>query len=425
MILFLKIFLLALTLSLLITPLVKKLALRLNIVDTPNPPLKDHIWQTPKLGGLAIFLSLFLAISGLFFLSDFKIVKVPPNYQYGWGGYYVCPTIFNNNAEMLQPNIYANKKIIVSANANNCRQTGIPLKYLIGILIGALFLLIGGILDDKYNLKPSQQIIFPILAILAVIASGIAPHNISNPFYYLKLSADPLIHLEFFKIKIFTLNSVPYYLTLISDAVTFCWLFLLIYTTKFLDGLDGLVAGLAVISGGFLFIISFAFGQPLIAALCLFLSASYLGFLPFNFLQFKKANNNTEPQLRTSGKIFLGEAGSTLAGYSLGVLAILGEAKITATILLLGIPIIDALWVICQRLIKDRQSPFLGDRKHLHFRLLTKGLSSKKSVLLLWGLCFVFGSLGLVMQDIGRLISLIILLIFTIVLLRLGYKPHK
>lgn len=405
MILFLKIFFLTLCFSLLLTPLIRKLALRLKIVDNPNPPLKDHLRQTAKLGGLVIFLSLLFAISGLFFLSDFKIAKIPPNYQYGWGGYYVCPTSLNNDIQNVSVN-----------NIDACRQTGIPLKYLAGILIGALFLLIGGILDDKYNLKPSRQIIFPILAIISVIASGIAPHNISNPFYYLKLSTDPLVHLEFFKIKLFAFNGVPYYLTLISDAATFFWLFLLIYTTKFLDGLDGLVAGLTVISGGFLFIISLAFGQSLIAVLCLSLAASYLGFLPFNFFTNHKAKQ---------GNIFLGEAGSTLAGYGLGVLAILGEAKITVTLLLLGIPIFDALWVIGQRLVKDRQSPFLGDRKHLHFKLLAKGLSSQKTVLLLWSLCFIFGSLGLVMQDIGRLISLIILLIFTIVLLWWGYKPRK
>jgi len=390
--LFLKALLLTIVLSLLITPLVRRLAWRVGIVDRPAPPLKNHPQKTAKLGGAAVFLSLILAGSILFFSGDIKLQRLVPNWQYNPGGWYLCVKDAAGPIGLFQAS--SRQPVAVSPSFKqpaDCLNSGLPLKYVIGLLLGAVFLIIGGVLDDKYNLKPKYQVIFPILAILAVIVSGISPGNITNPLYYLGLAQDPLLHLEVWKIKILTIGGVPYYLNLMADVFTAGWLSLLIYTTKFLDGLDGLVAGISVITAGFLFLISLSLGQPMVGVLLLILGGGYLGFLPYNF----QGRGWSGSKFFKRNKIFLGEAGSTLAGYSLGVLAILGQVKVTATLLLLGLPILDAWWVIYTRIVKDRKSPFLGDRRHLHFRLLARGWSRQKSVLVLWGVCFLFGLIGL------------------------------
>jgi len=257
-------------------------------------------------------------------------------------------------------------------------------------------------LDDKYNLKPRQQIIWPILAIATVILAGVGQDNITNPLYYVGLSADPLLHLKVWTIHLFGLE-----ITMLTDLFTFIWLFLLIYVTKFLDGLNGLVPGIIVIGALILFVTSLSLGQTLPAVLSLIVAGAYLGFLPFNFF----------------GKIFLGEAGSTLAGFLIGVLAILGPAKISITFLILGIPILDACWVIYERLVKAGKSPFQGDTRHLHFKLLKQGLTSRQTVLLLWLISLLFGLLGIFLQGWEQGILWLALVALMAILIRLTRSP--
>jgi len=314
-----------------LTLIIRKFAFLADIQDDPDWLLKKHNKTTPLLGGVAVFFTFVIIVSALFFGFNFFKWQSLANY-----------------------------------------------KLIFGIIIGAFWLLIGGVLDDKYDLAPKHQVIWPNLAILTVITAGIGQDNLTNPLYYLGLSNDPLLHLKCYIINIFNFELVFF-----TDIFTFLWLFLLIYTTKFLDGLNGLVSGITVIGAGLLFFTSFLLGQPLPMILALIIGGVYLGFLPWNF----------------KGMIFLGESGSTLAGFFLGVLAIMGPAKISITFLILGLPILDALWVIYNR-FRAKKSPFLGDRRHLHFRLLARGLSEKKAVLLLWSICLVFGLLGLLLTNL-------------------------
>lgn len=337
---------LSILVAIIFTALARHAAIRLNIQDRPAPPLKSHSQTTPLLGGVAIFLALV------------SVILITMTYGQ------------------------------VSAN----------LELVIGILIGASWLAIGGILDDKYHLKPRQQIIWPALAAITVIIAGLGQDNITNPLYLLHLTSDPLLHLNFWTINIFGFE-----LTLLTDIFTFIWLLVMIYVMKFLDGLNGLVSGMTIIGAGVLFFTSAILGQPLAAFLAVIVAGVYLGFLPFNF----------------RGKIFLGEAGSTLAGLLLGVLAILGPAKISITLLVLGIPILDAIWVVAER-IRNKKSPFKGDLRHLHFKLINRGLSSRRVVLLLWLLSFVFGMIGLTVSGDGviQLILLVVMVCLILVLLK-------
>ena len=339
-------FLVALLFSIILTILVRKIARHFQVVDWPQaaPERKIHQQPIPLLGGLAIFLSFFLVLIGLLLFSQ------------------IFPTKY------------------------------IPLKYLVG-----LFLMIGGFLDDKYHLKPHQQIIWSILAVLAIGAVGIGIQVINNPL------TGGLFHFNQYKFKVLAINKIPYYFTLWADLFTFIWLMGMIYTTKLLDGLDGLVSGLGVI--GSLMIAGLClltkFYQPEVAILSLILAGACLGFLFFNFYP---------------AKIFLGEGGSLWLGLMLGVLAIISGGKVATTLLIFGIPIFDVLWVILRRVFKEKKSPFLADKKHLHFRLLEVGLSQRQVVLLFWGLAAIFGLFALFLQTRGKVIALTWLLILMVIL---------
>ncbi len=239
---------------------------------------------------------------------------------------------------------------------------------------GALVLMVGGFWDDKYILKPYQQIIFPITAAVIAVAGGIGPQALTNPFGgVLELSLT------------------------VANVVTFVWLMGLMFTTKFLDGLDGLVAGIVTIGAVILYFLTQqpAWFQPELGQIILLLAGACAGFLVWNF---------------HPAKIFLGEGGSLLAGYLIGILAVLAGGKIMTAFLVLGLPALDVVRVIIRRWQKNKPI-FVGDREHLHFQLLAAGLSQRQAVLLLYTLAAVFGVSGLVLQNIHKLLALVALLL--------------
>ncbi|HCU47617.1 TPA: hypothetical protein DIC39_00950, partial [Patescibacteria group bacterium] len=115
-------------------------------------------------------------------------------------------------------------------------------------------------------------------------------------------------------------------------------------------------------------------------------------------------------------KIFLGEGGSLYIGFMLGVLAIISGGKIATALLVMGIPILDVVWVILRRLFWDKKKITEADTKHLHFRLLDVGLSHRQAVLFLYFLTAVFGVTSLGLQTQGKLLAMGILALVMIVL---------
>ncbi len=338
----------AVGLSFLFVPLVRRVALRFHIVDerTQAPARKIHTRPTPLLGGIAIFCSFFILVLFL----------------YLWG--------------------------------IDFPESQIKAKYFLGMLLGALLLMIGGYFDDRYSLSPRKQIIWPIAAALVIIASGIGITYITNPF------GGPLgteqIRLDDYEKILFWFRGWPYKFTILADLFTFLWLLGMMYTTKFLDGLDGLVPGVTII--GALIVAALALDpvvdQPVTALLAILLAGCFAGFLFWNW---------------HPAKIFLGEGGSLFAGFMLGALSIVSGSKVATTALVFGIPILDVLWVIARRLFWERHSPLRADRKHLHFRLLDIGLSHRKTVLLLYFLTAYVGVTALFLQSRGKLIAFVVL----------------
>jgi len=336
-------------LAVILTFLVLQLAKKLKILDYPDSTRKLHHRPVPLLGGLAVFLA-FSIVSFLVYISPF------------W------PTEKFSFLEPLPKNFH---QIII-------------FKHLIGIFLSGLLLTIGGILDDKYSLKPYQQIIWPILASFVIILSGIGIRYINNPI------GSGVIYLDRWKIEVFRFRNIPFYFVPLADIFTFIWLISCACATKFLDGLDGLVSGLGVIGG---LIIAFIcllkkFYQPDVALISLIFSASFLGFLVFNF---------------HPAKIFLGQGGSLFAGFMLGTLAIVAGAKIATALFILGLPLLDVIAVFGQRLFLKRKSFFsTADRTHLHFRLLKAGFSHRQAVLFYWSIATIFGLFSVFISAFGR-----------------------
>lgn len=255
-----------------------------------------------------------------------------------------------------------------------------------GIFLGALILMIGGLLDDKYRLRPRIQIWYPIVASVLAIAFGIGLKSITNP-------TGGILFLNQIQIS---LDGLGNWLVL-ADTLVFFWLMGMMFTTKLLDGMDGLATGIVLIGTIMIFFITQQekWFQPEVSVLSLIFAGSCLGFLLWNF---------------HPAKIFLGEGGSLLIGYMLGILAIISGSKIATTLLVMGLPILDVIRVIIRRLQK-RKSIFLGDSEHLHFRLLESGLGHRETVLLLYSIAFIFGISTLFLQTEQKLVALCFLFI--------------
>ncbi len=317
---FILVFLTALSLGYFLTPVAARLAVRMNAVDRPAPR-RVHDKPTPRLGGLPLFGAFCgaTAVSLLFPRTD-------PN----------------------------------------------ELTRLAGLFAGAGLLFVVGAIDDCHELNPWPQLAAQFVAAALAVGSGVIIDQVSNP-----LGGGPI--------------PLP---TWFAVAFTLFWLVGMINTVNWLDGIDGLAAGVVAIAGIVLFAHAYRLGQDSIALLALALVGAVLGFLPFNL---------------SPARMFMGSTGALVLGFILGVLSIIGAARVAFALLVLGIPILDVAWRIVSRLRAGR-SPFFADRGHLHHRLLDLGLSPRTIVLLYYIFTAISGLLALVLPlGLYKLIALIII----------------
>lgn len=248
---------------------------------------------------------------------------------------------------------------------------------LAGLIIGSLVITIVGIIDDKYELSPIR------LYTAQIITAGIAVFC--------------LIFIEGFNNPLTgsTTGSWPYWITV---TITLFWLGFMMNTVNFLDGLDGLAAGVTAIASLLIFIhATFQLNQVSVGLLPLALLGATLGFLIFNFYP---------------SKIFMG-SGAYFLGYALGTLSIIGGAKMATILLVMGLPLSDVGWQIVRRLSRGK-NPMLGDRGHLHFRLVDMGYSQRTIVLGYYAFSLVFGGIALITTS--RLFKFLSLLIMGIIM---------
>lgn len=140
------------------------------------------------------------------------------------------------------------------------------------------------------------------------------------------------------------------------------------------DGLDGLAGGTTLLSCCAIALLGLSAGDRFVTTVAIVLSGSLLGFLRYN----------TYP-----ARIFMGDGGSQFLGFTIAVIAVLLTQGETATLsaalplLLLGVPIIDTLMVMTQRLL-ERRSPFSADKNHVHHRLLSLGFDHHEAVIVIY-----------------------------------------
>lgn len=271
-----------------------------------------------------------------------------------------------------------------------------PSRQLYGTLAGAAIIAVMGVIDDCKNLPAKLKFVIQIIAALVVVFAGDIKIDVfTNPNF---------------------LSENPYWVLpeWLSVTLTVIWIVFITNAVNFIDGLDGLAAGVSAIMSISLVFISIRVGEYPIAILGIALMGSCFGFLPFNF---------------NPAKIFMGDTGSTFLGFMLATLSIQGVFKSYAVIsfavplLILGLPLFDALFAMIRRILRG-QSPMTADRGHLHHRLVDMGFSQKQTVFILYAISGVLGITAVLLAESGVLRALL-LVICVLILLLIGSMLGK
>ena len=189
-------------------------------------------------------------------------------------------------------------------------------------------------------------------------------------------------------------------------GVTVLWLVAITNAVNLVDGLDGLAAGIAAISALCIGYVAYIHGHYIPTVAMMVIAGAALGFLPYNF---------------HPAKIFMGDGGSQLLGFSIAAFSIMGAVKTTTMVvvvipaLVLGLPIFDTVFAIVRRVIR-RQPIGRGDKEHLHHRILRAGYGQRRAVMIMYcisgllGVMAVLYSRGLMVECVGLLLIAAILL---------------
>jgi len=327
-------FLAALSISLLVTPVIIRLATRLKILDVPGG-LKNHPSPVPAVGGVAIYLS-------IVFTS-------------------VIAVLFN-------------ERIWISFSVNS--------HFWLSVGIAATLVLLVGLYDDiKHASIWMRFALQAAAALITIYGGGIVIGAVGVPFEGLKSTG------------------------WLAVPLTVVWIVGVTNAFNLIDGLDGLAGGIGFISTAAVFVIALmTSGNFMVILVSAALCGAILGFLRYN---------------SSPARIFLGDCGSMLLGYSLSVLAILGRAKKTTVLavlvplLIVGVPVLDTLSSmvrrLSQKLVAEKKfkmshlmSMFAGDRGHIHHMLLGMGHSQRLSVVILYGLSVVLAVFALIATILNK-----------------------
>ncbi len=326
-------FLLAFSISILSTPYVKKLAIKLKAVDYPKER-GLHTKVMPRMGGFAIYLGFMITILLVSYIEH----------------------IFSTQ--------------------------------LLGFFIGATLIVVVGILDDIHNLSARIKLTCQIIAGLIVINTGTSITNIFYPVY-----------VDF---------------KALDDIITLLWIVGITNAVNIIDGVDGLAAGVSTINSVFLMILCILTGDTLSILFTSALAGSCLGFLPRNF---------------SPAEIFMGDTGSTFLGFVLAVSSIMGVFKSYALLSIfiatfaIALPILDTAFAMIRRFFTGK--PIMqADRGHLHHRLVDKGYSHRKTVIILYTLSIITGLISLALA-FKSLIALVIVAIFLFIMSSMIYVYRK
>jgi len=277
-------------------------------------------------------------------------------------------------------------------------------KHLKGILLAALLTLIVGVWDDIKDISPKIRLFTNIVAALIVVGSGIGIAFVSNPFGGIIDLSYPRLSFEFFG---------SHTIWIISDILAIIWIVWCQNIVGWATGVDGQLPGFVSISAFFIGLLGLRFATDItqwpVIILAGVVCGAYLGFLPFNVF----------PQ-----SIMPGYSGKSLAGLLLAILAILSGAKLATLIFLLGIPMIDAIFVLIKRII-NKKPLMRSDGSHLHHQLLKIGWTRHQIAMFYWLLSFCLGLLALFLNSSQKFYVFIgIIIIFLTFTLQLSRRTY-
>jgi UDP-GlcNAc:undecaprenyl-phosphate GlcNAc-1-phosphate transferase len=330
-----NIYLLALVSSTLVAllslPLWRRWCVRTGLVDDPGHR-KIHDRPIPLAGGLAVFTAMLLPVlAGLVFV-----------FWRAWSG----PSGAGETGAA---------RLLGATSAVIQYGFGRRAVELAGILVGGGGIMLVGLLDDKYELRPGWKFAGQLVVALIVAGCGV-------------------------RITLFVPSIV------FSYMLTILWVLTVINAFNFMDNMNGLCAGLGAIGACYFAVAAAVAGQYLVTSIALLALGALLGFLPYNFPR---------------AQAFLGDSGSHLVGYLLAVLGILPHFYTRANprtlavlmpLLILAVPLFDLAWVVILRW-RLGQPFYRGDNNHLSHRLVRRGLSKTRAVLLIWLAAVAVGAL--------------------------------
>jgi UDP-GlcNAc:undecaprenyl-phosphate GlcNAc-1-phosphate transferase len=246
-----------------------------------------------------------------------------------------------------------------------------------------------GVIDDLFGLKPWQKIIGQLAGSGLAYWSGVRVVDVAG------------------------FSTQDWW----SLPVTVLWLLTCTNAFNLVDGMDGLAAGVGMFATLTMFIAALIHGNMPLALATIPLAGCLLGFLCYNF---------------NPATIFLGDSGSLTLGFLLGCFGVIWTQKsatllgMTAPLMALSIPLIDVGLAVTRRMLR-RQPIFSADRGHIHHRLLDRGLTPKRAVLVLYGLCSRDAIFSLVESVSGndRISGVIILLFFAVAWVGIQYLGYR
>jgi UDP-GlcNAc:undecaprenyl-phosphate GlcNAc-1-phosphate transferase len=245
------------------------------------------------------------------------------------------------------------------------------------ILAGAVAITAIGVLDDVYDLGAAAKLLGQTVAVVIPVTAGVTVESFTFPF---------LGALDPGSVELVSLPGGG--MVSLGDVGTVIGIVAVINVINLIDGVDGLAAGVCVISGAALAVIALSLERNAAGVLAALTAGASLGFLRRGF-----------PPAST----FMGDTGSNLLGYLLGVVAVQGALKTNAVIalflplIILAVPILDTGFVVAKRL-KYGRPVYKADRWHFHHRMANIGFSQRRTLAYLYGWTFVMAALALALR---------------------------
>ena len=260
-----------------------------------------------------------------------------------------------------------------------------------GVGVAVLVMFAVGAVDDVVSLNPKVKLLGQVLAACIAVGSGLVLSSIKAPLgpgtWDFGWFAYPL---------------TVFYLVAFANVI------------NLIDGLDGLAAGITAISAFTIFVLSVMTGRPDAAVMCVALVGVCVGFLRYNF---------------HPASIFMGDSGSLLLGFGLGVVSLFAAARASTFVSLLvpllaaGVPILDTAFAIVRR-VRTHRPIDAPDKGHIHHRLMESGFSQRTTVLIMWAWTAALSVCGILITMLDGLVRNIAIAVVIVITAYGVFKLH-